>query len=147
MEITEIPPDLFSAAFRQERIRIIGERNVTDIAEIHERLLLAKEADLEEGTRRLHIVSRALRGESHEPVPPRTLRRWISAYRAGEAQYGNGYTGLLPKPNHGNLMSKLSEKARSLMGEHIAKDYESPKQKTMFAVSANLPLAALKQTA
>jgi len=35
-EITEIPPDPFNDAPRQDRIRIIGERNTTDIAEIHE---------------------------------------------------------------------------------------------------------------
>lgn len=44
--ITEIPPDLFTETSRQERIRIIGERNGTDTAEIHELLLSAKEADL-----------------------------------------------------------------------------------------------------
>jgi hypothetical protein len=53
-EITEIPPDLLSDAFRQERIRIIGECNATDVAQIQERLLSAKEADLEEATRRYH---------------------------------------------------------------------------------------------
>jgi putative transposase len=140
-EITEIPPALFSDALRREHIRIIGERNGTDVAEIQERLLSANEADLEEATRRFQIVSRALRGESHDSVPSRTLRRWISAYRAGEAMHGNGYTGLLPKPNHGNPASKLSEKVRSLMEEHIEKDYESLKQKTMYAAWIGLKLA------
>jgi hypothetical protein len=80
-EITEIPVDIFNNAVRQGRIRVIGERNASDPVEIQKRLLSASAADLEEATRRFHIVSRALRGEAHEAVPCRTLRRWISAYR------------------------------------------------------------------
>ena len=51
-------------------------------SQIQRCLLLASEADLAEATRRFHIVSRALRGERHDPVPCRTLRRWIAGYRA-----------------------------------------------------------------
>jgi putative transposase len=43
-------------------------------------LQLASEADLVEGTRRFHIVTQALRGASHDFVPPRTLRRRIASY-------------------------------------------------------------------
>jgi transposase InsO family protein len=142
-EITEIPADIFNNAVRQKRIRVIGE--VTDTADIQGCLLSASQADLEETTRRFHIVSRALRGEAHDTVPPRTLRRWIAAYRTAEEQHGCGYTGLLPKPNHGNPTSKLSEKARSLMDEYIEKDYESVKQKTMYAVWAALKLACERE--
>ncbi len=65
------------SAFRQD----IGA------SQIQHRLLLASEADLAEATRRFHIVSRALRGERHDPVPCRTLRRWIAAYRAEQMQH------------------------------------------------------------
>lgn len=142
-EITEIPANLFNDAVLQRRIRVIGE--ITETADIQGRLRLASQADLEEANRRFHIVSRALRGEEHDAVPPRTLRRWIAAYRTGEGQDGNGYTGLLPKPNHGNTTGKLSEKARSLMDEHIEKDYESLKQKTMYAAWAALNLACERE--
>lgn len=109
--------------------------------EIQHRLLLASEADLAEATRRFHIVSRRLRGERHDTVSCRTLRRWIAAYRAAQIELGSGYLGLLPKPNHGNLSNKLPKQARSLMMEFIGKDYETLKQKTMYATWSALKLA------
>jgi putative transposase len=109
--------------------------------QIQHRLLLASETDLAEATRRFHIVSRELRGERHDPVPCRTLRRWIAAYRAAQIERGSGYLGLLPKPNHGNPVDKLPEQARSLMMEFIDKEYETLKQKTMYATWSVLKLA------
>jgi putative transposase len=97
-------------------------------------LQLASEADLVEGTRRFHIVTRVLRGAPHDFVPPRTLRRWIASYRAAKDQHGSGYLGLLPKRNEGNPASKLPEKVRSLMTQFIEKEYETLKQKTQYAV-------------
>jgi len=82
-----------------------------------------------------------LRGECHDPVPCRTLRRWISDYRAAQMQSECGYLGLLPKPNRGNAVNKLPEQVRSLMMDFIDKDYESLKQKTMYATWAALKLA------
>ena len=114
---------------------------VNNTSQIQRRLLLASEADLAEATRRFHIVSRALRGERHGPVPCRTLRRWIAAYRAAEIEHQSGHLGLLPKPNHGNPENKLPEQARSLMMKFIDKDYESLKQKTMYATWSALKLA------
>jgi len=105
------------------------------------RLLEASESDLAEATRRFQIVSRALRGEPHDPAPYRTLRRWISDYRIAQMQYQSGYLGLLPKPNRGNPVNRLPEQARSLMMELIDTDYESLKQKTMYATWSALKLA------
>ena len=110
-------------------------------SQIQHRLLAASESDLAEGTRRFHIVSRALRGECHDPVPCRTLRRWIADYRAAQMQSESGYLGLLPKPNRGNPVHKLPEQVRSLMMDFIDKDYESLKQKTMYATWSALKLA------
>src|SRR5262249_9030869 len=50
-------------------------------SQIQHRLLVASESDLAEATRRFHIVSGALRGECHDPVSGRTLRRWVADYR------------------------------------------------------------------
>ena len=143
--ITEIPPNLFNEAIRKNRIRLVGELKGSDSAEVQQRLLLASEAELEQATRRFHIVSRALRGEPHDTAPARTLRRWIAAYQAGEERHGNGYMGLLPKPNHGNPTSKIPEKARSLMTEFIDTDYESLKQKTMYIAWAALKLTCERE--
>jgi hypothetical protein len=112
-----------------------------DTAQIQQRLSLASEADLAEATRRFHIVSRALRGEHYDPVPCRTLERWIAAYRAAQIQHDSGYLGLLPKPNRGNRENRLPEQVQSLMIEFIDKDYESLKQKTMYATWSALKLA------
>jgi putative transposase len=112
-----------------------------NIPQIQHRLLLASETDLAEATRRFRIVSRELRGERHDPVPCRTLRRWMAAYRAAQIERGSGYLGLLPKPNHGNPVDKLPEQAQSLMMEFIDKDYETLKQKTMYATWSALKLA------
>jgi transposase InsO family protein len=112
-----------------------------DGSQIQHRLLVASESDLAEATRRFHIVSQALRGEPHDPVPCRTLRRWIADYRAAQMQDDRGYLGLLPKPNRGNPVNKLPEQVRSLMMEFIDKDYESLKQKTMYATWSALKLA------
>jgi len=139
--ISEIPLDVFSEGVLQNRIRLTGGGTDKAPAEIQQRLLLASEADLEQATHRFHLVSEALRGKTPAVAPPRTLRRWIAAYRTAEEQYGNGYIGLLPLPNHGNPASKLPEKSRSLMGEFIDKDYETVKQKTMYMTWSALKLA------
>ncbi|MGA7415393.1 MAG: Mu transposase C-terminal domain-containing protein [Bryobacteraceae bacterium] len=139
--ITDVPSDIFTEAVQQSRIRIVGNRPVVVTAEMQQELLVAGEAELEQATRRFRIVSKALRKERHEFVPDRTLRRWIAAYRAGIEQHGNGFMGLLPKPNHGNPGSKLSERAGLLMQEFIVSNYESLKQKTIFAAWSALKLA------
>jgi putative transposase len=112
---------------------------------IQQHLFLASETDLAEATHRFHIVALAMRGETHDAVPVRTLRRWIAAYRAAQIEHDCGYLGLLPKPNHGNPVNRLSEEARSLMMEFIDKDYESLKQKTMYATWSALKLACDRQ--
>jgi len=110
-------------------------------SQIQGRLLVASESNLAEATRRYRIVSRALRGEPHDPVPCRTLRRWIANYQVAQRQGESGYLGLLPKPNHGNPVNKLPEQVRSLMTDFIDRDYESLKQKTMYATWSALKLA------
>lgn len=109
-------------------------------AQIQQRLLHASEADLAEATHRFQIVSRALRGEPDDDVPSRTARRWIAAYRAADDESGSGYLGLLPRPNRGNPTSRLPETSSALMTESIDKDYETLKQKTMYAAWAAFKL-------
>jgi len=45
----------------------------------------------------------ALRGEPHDDTPPRTLRRWVAAYRTAQHKDGSGYLGLVPRPNPATL--------------------------------------------
>jgi hypothetical protein len=46
---------------------------------------------------------------------------------------GSGYVGLLPEARHGNSTLKLPEASRTLMQEFILADYETLKQKTVYA--------------
>lgn len=143
--IVEIPSDTFHKLLQQNRINEIGSGPENKSPQIHQRLLAASEADLAQATRRFDIVSQALRGEPCQSVPPRTLRRWIAAYRITQDEQGSGYLGLLPKPNMGNPANKLPEKAKSLMIEFIDKDYETLKQKTMYAAWSALKLNCDRQ--
>jgi hypothetical protein len=58
---------------RQKRIEVLtGPPTKNSAPQIQERLLHASETDLAEATRRYQIVSQALRGETHDDIPPRT---------------------------------------------------------------------------
>jgi hypothetical protein len=46
---------------------------------------------------------------------------------------GSGYIGLLPEARHGNSTARLPEVSRTLMEEFVAADYETLKQKTVYA--------------
>jgi putative transposase len=115
---------------------------------IEMRLARASENDLRIANLRLRYVSGALRGDSVEdPEAPagRTLRRWIAAYRKAESAMGSGYIGLLPETPQGNSTAKLPEPSRTLMEEFITADYETLKQKTVYASWLALKAACDKQ--
>ena len=136
----------FAECVRQNRIRVLSHSGrESKSPQIQTRLLQASEADLADATRRFQLVSRALRGESPDAVPSRTLRRWKASYLAAQDEHGSGYLGLLPRPNTGNPADRLPEKTRSLMIEFIEKNYETVKQKTMYAAWAALKLACDRQ--
>jgi len=143
--IADIPLGTFHECLEQKRIRITTSVPAEKASQLQQRILLASESDLAEANRRFHILSRALRGEKHDTVPVRTLRRWTADYRAAQEEHGNGYLGLLPKPNHGNPANKLSEQARSLMLDFINEHYETLKQKTMYSAWAALKLTCDRQ--
>ncbi|MEB2363143.1 MAG: DDE-type integrase/transposase/recombinase [Bryobacterales bacterium] len=113
-----------------------GARVIATTTAIETRLAKASESDLRIANLRLRFVSRALRGEAEDEAEApagRTLRRWIAAYRKAESQMGSGYVGLLPEPRHGNGTAKLPQASRALMEEFITADYETLKQKTVYA--------------
>jgi hypothetical protein len=107
-------------------------------SEVIELLSKASDRDLAVANARCRIVRDhfrdGLRDGEHDSVPPRTFRRWAARYRAAERRYGGGYLGLLPRTRaRGNQTEQLPEKTRHLMNEFIDADYESLKQKTMYA--------------
>jgi transposase InsO family protein len=54
---------------------------------------------------------------------------------------GSGYIGLLPEPGRGNSTAKLPEASRTLIEKTITADYETLKQKTVYASWLALKLA------
>jgi transposase InsO family protein len=100
------------------------------------RLLDASEDDLRVANERSEVVWRHLNGDSPPAagsIPPRTLRRWLSEYRAAKTFWGTGYVGLLPRPRPGNCSPRLSEKSAQLLNEVIRTEYETEKQKNRYA--------------
>ena len=139
--IIEIPLTKFDECVREKRIAVLtGSGTETKALHVHERILHASETDLAEANRRYQAVARSLRGEANGDIPQRTLRRWVAAYRAAEHENGAGYLGLLPTPNPGNTSKKLPGCATAAMIESIAEDYETVKQKTMYAAWSTLKL-------
>jgi transposase InsO family protein len=110
--------------------------------ELSDQLLHASEDDLRVANHRADIVRQHLAGGppiDSEQVAARTLRRWISRYRAAESQWGAGYIGLLPRTSQrGNSTRRLPEESLRLMNEIIESEYESVKQKSRIACWAIL---------
>jgi len=109
---------------------------------ISEHLLHASEDDLREANRRADIVRQRISGgplAEGKEISARTLRRWISRYRAAESESGAGYIGLLPRTSHrGNSTRRLSEESLRLMNDVIEKEYENVRQKSRVACWAIL---------
>jgi transposase InsO family protein len=108
------------------------------------RLRKASERELAVANERLRQVATHLKNMppcGENPVPARTLRRWVTAYRAAEINLGSGYLGLLPEPRGGNSTPKLPEESRTAMSEFIVSDFETLKQKTKYASWIALKLA------
>ncbi len=108
------------------------------------RLRKATEQELavaNERVRHVAIHLEAMLPCSEIPVPARTLRRWVTAYRAAEINLSSGYLGLLPEPRGGNTTPKLPEESRTAMSEFIASDGETLKTENKGASWIALKLA------
>ena len=148
--LTELPLDTIERLVKAGRITEVNAAPISDFrAGIWDRLSQANEADLRAANERVAAVVRFLQGEGQppeRPVPPRTLRRWVAAYRSAERALGCGYLGLLPRTTQrGNSTVKLLDSTRALMAEFIEKDYETLKQKTKTASWLALRLAGERQ--
>lgn len=136
--VAELPVATLEALAREGRISgVPGEPDAGRPEEALKRLKAADDRALKVATRRDRILRGRLGGDPppDEPqVRERTLRSWKARFREAEAQYGNGFVGLLPRiRQRGNRTRRLSEKAQALLEEAILKDYETLKQKTKYA--------------
>ena len=130
--VVELPQDAVESLVREGRIaplRADGGRG----HKLSGHLLHAGEDDLKVANRRADIVRRRISGEppvEGKEISARTLRRWISRYRAAESESGAGYIGLLPRTSHrGNSTRRLPEESLRLMNDVIEREYENVRQK------------------
>jgi transposase InsO family protein len=139
--LVELPQDRVECLIREGRMappRADSEGR----QKLSEHLLHSSEDDLREANHRADVVRRRLSGEpptDGETISARTLRRWISRYRAAESEWGAGYVGLLPRSSHrGNSTRRLPEESLRLMNEVIEWEYETVRQKSRVACWAIL---------
>jgi len=142
--LTELPLHLLESLISQNRICVISSGD-TSGSIIYERISRARESDLHIANQRARVIGQYLESGKfpcETDTTRRTFFRWLAQYRAAEASSGSGYLGLLPESaRRGNYTSRLSEATRLLMGEFLNNDYETLKQKTIYASWAGLKLA------
>ena len=144
--LMELPPTAVESLVREGRItQLPAEREADHDPGVSGELFHASEQDLRIANHRAEVVRRHLSGvppREEECVPPRTMRRWLSSYRAAESRGVAGYLGLLPRiRRRGNSTRRLPEESLRLMNEVIEKKFENVRQKNRVAC-----WAALKNT-
>jgi putative transposase len=149
-QVVELPLAAIEALVQQKRIELVfNDLEKAFQLSIIERISRASESDLRIANSRSALVGRYLRKRSlPEPadVPLRTLYRWVARYRQTEISHGNGYLGLLPHHGaKGNRKPKLPEASRREMAEALEHDYETKKQKTLYASWITLKLSCEKK--
>jgi putative transposase len=88
----------------------------------------------EEANRRLREILAYARGETIT-VTPRSVQRWMVAYRSAEEQYGCGYLGLLDhKALRGNRTARISDASLQLLHSYLKEHYAAPQAKRAAAV-------------
>jgi transposase InsO family protein len=147
--LVEVPQAAVESLVREGRMaQPVAERQGHH--KLPDQLLRASEDDLKVANQRADIVRRHLSGASPldgQRISARTLRRWVSRYRAAESQWGAGYLGLLPQTSQrGNSTRRLQEQSLRLMDEIIESEYESVKQKSRIACWAILKETCKQQS-
>jgi len=148
--LSELPVSAFEALVQQKRIELTPEDlKKGSESSILERLSRASERDLRIANFRSVFVDRYLREQAlptMSEVPLRTFYRWVAQYRQAGAVCGSGYLGLLPGHTaKGNRTAKLPEATRREMTEAFEQDYETEKQKTLYASWIKLKLSCEKE--
>jgi len=117
--------------------------------EVVRRLCEASPDELRRGNDRFRTVRAFLEGAKTVDdvhVTERTRYRWTALYRRGQDLYGSGYIGLLPQTGkRGNRTDKLQEATKKLMIDFIGSDYESLRQKSVYASWATLKIVCQEQ--
>jgi putative transposase len=135
--VTLLPTGSFYALMKDGQITVCPSHPNDGDCEIIDRLSRASEKDLGQANYRYEIICRPLdstKSTASASISSRSACRWRAMYRMAEAQCGAGYMGLIPQTHRrGNRAAKLPEATRGLMATVIHQDYETHKQKSMYA--------------
>lgn len=146
---TELPRTAFEKLLAEGRLTNLTDQPTPVFhAAAKELLAAASHAALATANQRAGWVRAYLKGEltpNALSVTARTLYRWVNRYRTAQETLGSGYLGLLPQPKRGNAQDKLPTATKALLDEFIRKDYETLKQKNIFAVYAAFQRACEEQ--
>lgn len=127
---------------QQGKISSLQSENKKDInTEAWDSFYKASPKDQAEALRRYEIIEPYLQGRQreHEITSARTIRDWKAKYLAAQQKYGCGYLGLLShRSAKGNRQRKLPEATLEIIDKFISEDYETLKQKKMWAVYCSL---------
>ncbi|MGH9447486.1 MAG: hypothetical protein ACRD3O_17390 [Terriglobia bacterium] len=145
-KLVELPFAAFETLVQGKQLDVAPEDSDKGAqSSILDRISRASESDLRIANRRLEFLRRYQHDESPPAsgdVPLRTFYRWVGMYRQADLNYGCGYLGLLPLHSRkGNRTPKLSEASRHEMTEAFEHDYETNKQKTLYASWIKLKLS------
>jgi transposase InsO family protein len=148
--ITQLPTAVFHMLIKEGQLTVTPPEQNIDKPEVLPRLSKASEADLRAANFRYETVRGLLDGirlPTSIRVSSRTGRRWLSMYKKAEALYGSGYLGLLPQTyRRGNRVPKMPEATKQIMKTVIHEDYETHKQKSIYASWSALQIACRDQS-
>jgi transposase InsO family protein len=132
----------FEDLFQSKKVTGLKTQIETGYKEVVHRILKeASPKELEEALRRVDFVLQYLAGERFDKnvIPPRTLHRYVAAYKEGQANYGSGFVNLIPDfHDRGNRTPRFSQEVRDKITYHIENNYESVKQKNFTHVHGAL---------
>ena len=148
--LTELPVSAFETLVQQKRIELTPEDlKKGSESSILEGLSRASERDRRIANFRSGFVDRYLHQQALPTVSEvalRTFYRWVAQYRQAGTLYGNGHLGLLPAHSaKGNRTPKLPEATSREMAEAFEQDYETVKQKTLYACWIKLRLSCVNK--
>lgn len=105
---------------------VVGPEPAPTIGDEARRILeQASPSALEEANRRMARIAPYL-GARVPRQTPRSIWRWIAAFRDAERRYGWGYVGLVPKPRPGNTNARTTPAVAQLMEAAIDAEFAQP---------------------
>jgi len=131
----QIPLEQFQRLVENGEMKLVTEATPSPMTEDMRQVLAhAGRAAQEKANWRWREMLAYASGEKIS-VTPRSIQRWIVAYRAAEKRYGSGYLGLLDRvADRGNRGSRVSDASLQLLEAYLKEHYATPQAKRAVAV-------------